>query len=118
MRSKLLILVGCSLLTACAVEDIRETGITRDRAISIAKTHCKEYPDRFSFVDRAEWIPEKKFWAVELSDHSGDHGRVYKINRNGEVVGSRNVNDARGYDRGYYDDGYGPGPYRRGYWWY
>lgn len=123
MRSKLLTLLtlaACVFLTSCAVEDIKETGITRERAISIAKSHCPEYPDRFGFVDRAEWIPEKKFWAVELADRSGDHGRVYKIGRNGEVVGTRNINHDRGYYEGrpYYDDDYyGPGPYRRG-WWY
>ena len=60
MRPKLILLVSCIFLAACAAqEDIKETGITRERAISIAKTSCKEYPDRFSFVDRAEWIPEK-----------------------------------------------------------
>lgn len=111
MRSKLLLIIGCIFLAACAAEDIKETGITRERAISIAKSACKEYPDRFSFVDRAEWIPEKHFWAIELADRSGFNGKVYKINRNGEIVGTREIND----DRRRYDDDYGP--YRRG-WWY
>ena len=111
MRSKLLILLGCLLLAACADEDIKETGISRQRAISIAKSTCKEYPDRFSFVDRAEWVPEKHFWAVELADASGDNGRVYKINRDGEIVGTRDISDSRRRD----DDS--DGPLRRG-WWY
>lgn len=111
MRSKLLLLISCVLLAACAAqEDIKETGISRERAISIAKTSCKEYPDRFGFVGNVDWIPEKKYWAVQLEDRSGDNGRVYKINRKGNVIGTRNytAND---------DYGPGPGPYRRG-WWY
>src|SRR5271170_7619237 len=106
MHSKLLLLVGCLLLMACgAVVDVRDTGITRARAISIAKSKCPEYPDRFNFVDRAEWIPEKGYWAVLLDDRSGDHGRVYKINRNGEIVGTRDINEDHG---GYYDNDSGP----------
>jgi hypothetical protein len=104
MRSKLLLVVGCVFLAACA--DIKETGITRASAIAIAKRACPEYPDTFSFVDRAEWIPEKGFWAVELGDRSGFHGRVYKVDRNGEIVGTRDIDKA--HPVGYYD---GPGPY-------
>jgi hypothetical protein len=110
MRATLLLLTGCILLAACATEDIKETGITRERAISIAKSKCPEYPDRFNFVDRAEWVPEKGYWAVMLDDRSGDHGRVYKINRDGAVVGTRDINDARGYDDS--------GPRGPGWWWY
>jgi len=113
MRSKLLLLLSCIILAACAGEDIKETGITRERAISIAKTSCKEYPDRFSFVDKAEWIPEKHFWAVELADRSGFNGRVYKINRNGEIVGTHDIADNH---RRYDDDN--AGPYARGWWYY
>ena len=116
MRSKLLLLISCILLAACAGEDLKETGISRERAISIAKTNCKEYPDRFSFVDKAEWIPEKHFWAVRLADRSGFNGRTYKINRNGEIVGTHEIHEA---DRRRYDDNDGgPGPYRGGWWWY
>ena len=111
MRSKLILLVSCVFLVACATDDVKETGVTRDRAISIAKSKCPEYPDTFSFVDRAEWVPEKGFWAVELADRSGDHGRVYRINRNGEVIGTKDINEERHYD----DNG---GPYARGWWWY
>ncbi|MGB8352904.1 MAG: hypothetical protein WCD79_03375 [Chthoniobacteraceae bacterium] len=113
MRSKIILLISCIILAACAGEDIKETGITRERAISIAKTNCKEYPDRFSFVDKAEWIPEKHFWAVELADRSGFNGRTYKINRKGEIVGTHEIHDNRRYN----DDG-GPGPYRGGWWYY
>ncbi len=107
MRAKLILLVGCLFLAACVDEDIKETGITRARAISIAKTHCPEYPDRFNFVDGADWIPEKGYWAVLLDDRSGDHGRVYRINRNGEIVGTRDINEGRDYD----------GPRGPGWWW-
>ena len=107
MHSKILLLISCLFLLGCAGEDIKETGITRARAISIAQSHCPEYPDRFGFVDRAQWVPEKGYWAVLLDDRSGDHGRVYKINSQGEIVGTRDVNQDR-------DDDYGPG---RGWWW-
>ena len=110
MHSKLILFVGCIFLIGCATEDIKETGITRERAIAIAKSKCPDYPDRFNFVDKAEWIPEKGYWAVMLDDRSGDHGRVYKINREGAVVGTRDINEERG-DYG------GPGPYSRGWWW-
>lgn len=109
MRSKFILLAGCLFLAACVGEDIKETGITRERAISIAKSKCPEYPDRFSFIDKAEWVPEKGYWAVMIDDRSGDHGRVYKINRNGEVVGTRDINEGRDYDTG---------PRGPGWWWY
>ena len=130
MRTKLLplfLLLGCIILAGCA--DIKETGITRAHAITIAKQACPEYPDRFSYVDKAEWIPEKGFWAVKLADYSGYHGRVYKIDRNGLVVGTRDIDEA--HPEGYYDGPpvvvgvYGPGPYPYPYgygyhrrWWY
>lgn len=134
MRSKLLLVIGSIfLLSACA--SIQETGISRAQAIRIAKQACPEYPDQFPYVDRAEWVPEKGFWAVYLDDQSGLHGRVYKINRNGEIVGTRDVDEA--HPLGYYDGPppgpyypgpyyggppvvvgvYGPGPYHRR-WWY
>ncbi|HWB58007.1 MAG TPA: hypothetical protein VG733_00880 [Chthoniobacteraceae bacterium] len=133
MRSKFLLALGCCmLLGACA--NIQETGISRSQAITIAKRACPEYPDRFGFVDKAEWVPEKGFWAVLLDDQSGLHGRVYKIDRNGQIVGTRDVDDSHpvGYydvpPPGYYAPGYyggppvvvgvyGPGRYHRR-WWY
>ena len=124
MRSKLLLIIGCIFLAACA--SVQETGITRGQAIKIAKTACPEYPDRFPFMDRAQWVPEKGYWAILLSDQSTLHGRVYKINRNGQIVGTRDIDDA--HPLGYYDGPayggppvvvgvYGPGPYHRR-WWY
>src|SRR5579862_8116020 len=102
MKSKLLVIAGCLMLAACApLDDVKETGITRDRAVSIAKAHCPEYPDRFGFVDRVQWVPEKGYWAVLLDDRSQDHGRVYHINREGQVVGTRDINR----DRGDFDEG-------------
>jgi hypothetical protein len=113
MHSKLLLIIGCIFLAACA-EDIKETGITRSQAITIAKKACPEYPDQFNFVDKAEWIPEKGFWAVLLDDQSGRNGRVYKIDRTGAIVGTRDITDNR--PPGYYDGPYygGPGPYYGG----
>lgn len=93
MRSKLLILAGCILLGACA--SIQETGISRSEAIRIAKQACPEYPAKFEFVDKAQWVPEKGFWSVELDDQSGYHGRVYNINRTGQVVGTVEINEKR-----------------------
>jgi len=108
MKSKLLALSLCIFLAACA-DDIKETGITKAQAIVVAKRACPEYPDQFNFVDKAEWIPEKGFWAVLLDDRSGDHGRVYKINRNGEIVGTRDIDVE--HPPGYYDGPYYGGPY-------
>jgi hypothetical protein len=129
MRSKLLPLIGCVLLAACAAEDIKETGISEQRAISIAKNACKEYPDRYNFVDRSEWNRDGKYWVVSITDRPGDHGKVYKINRGGSVVSTHTINRGDGdvyrgrvYRRGYYDDGYNgydDRPYHPGYgWWY
>jgi hypothetical protein len=111
MRSKLLTLSLCVLLAACA-PDIKETGISRERAITIAKQACPEYPDRFNFVDKAEWVPEKGFWAVLLDNQSATNGRVYKINRNGVIVGTRDITHDR--PLGYYDGPYNGGPYYGG----
>lgn len=107
MRSKLSTLIGCLLLAACATEDIAETGISEQRAISIAKNACKEYPDHYRFVDRSEWNREGKYWIVELADRSGDHGKIYKINRSGKILDTHKINDE-----------YRDGPYRRGYGWW
>jgi len=141
MRSKLLVILSCMFLGACA--SVQETGITRAEAIRIAKAACPEYPLRFPFMDRAEWVPEKGIWAVLLDDQSGLYGRVYQINREGQIVGTRDVDP--GHPLGYYDGPpvgpapypapypgpypgpyygppvvvgvYGPGPYHRR-WWY
>jgi hypothetical protein len=113
MHRKILLLLSCVLLFGCAGDDVQGNGITRARAISIAKSHCPEYPDRFSFVDRAQWIPEKSCWVVLLADRSGNHGRLYKINSKGEIIGweiigSRDTNE---------NDDYDGGPRGPGWWW-
>lgn len=111
MRTRFLLplLLVLVTLAGCATDDIQETGITRASAIRIAEQHCKGYPDRFGYVDRAEWNPDGKFWLVALTDEPGDHGRAYKINRSGGIIDSHVI------DRG--DEDYS-GPGRYGYGWY
>ncbi len=105
MRSKFLLpLALCLVLAGCATDDIKETGITRATAIGIAERHCPQYPDRFGYVDRAEWNPDGRFWMVALTDYDGDHGKAYKISPGGSVIDTHTI------DRGG-DEGYGPGHY-------
>lgn len=112
MCSRLLFPLGlCLILAGCATDDVKETGISRSRAIAIAENHCPQYPDRFGYVDRAEWNPDGRYWLVALTDRDGDHGRVYKIGPRGGVI------DSHGIDRGPEDD-YGPRHYGYGYGWY
>ncbi|MEI8340272.1 MAG: hypothetical protein WCH43_01910, partial [Verrucomicrobiota bacterium] len=92
MRSKFLSLVLlCTLFAACASEDIKVTGITRSKAIQIAETNCKEYPDRFAYMDSAEWNSTGHFWVVELTDYRGGHGKTFKINGQGKVIGVETI---------------------------
>lgn len=113
MRSKILAFAGCVLLAGCAGESLQETGISRSRAINIAEASCKEYPDRYSYVDRAEWNPEGHYWLVVLADRSGDRSKIYKISRGGEVISSKtSAEESRRDD---YDDGYYG---RRHHYWY
>jgi len=101
------------MLAACETENISETGITRATAISIAERHCPEYPDRFDYVDRAEWDPDTKFWRVAITDEPGYHGRSFKISPAGTIIGSRVIDRGDGD----HDDYYGPGHYGYGFWW-
>jgi hypothetical protein len=96
----------------CITDDVKETGITRSMAEAIAEHHCSQYPDRFGYVDRAEWNPDGRYWLVALTDRDGDHGRAYKINRRGEIIDSHVIDrgDAD-YSAGHY---YGPGSW---YYW-
>jgi len=111
MRSRFFLpLALCVVLAGCVTEDIKETGISRATAIRIAERHCPEYPDRFDYVDRAEWDPDGRFWRVALTDEDGFHGRSFKIGPDGGIIGSRVID--RG-DRDYY----GPGHYGYGFWW-
>ncbi|HWB58006.1 MAG TPA: hypothetical protein VG733_00875 [Chthoniobacteraceae bacterium] len=90
-----LILACCVFLAARADDNAAPDAnnpITRAFAISVAKSRCPEYPDRFGFVDKAEWIPGKGYWVVQLDDRSGDHGRIYYIDRTGKVVGTKEIN--------------------------
>lgn len=116
MRSTLLAIIGGLLLAGCAGESISETGISRNRAINIAEASCKEYPDRYSYVDRAEWNPAGHYWLVVLADRSGDHSKIYKISRGGEVISSKSTSDERRRDA--YDDDEGYYGRRHHYWYY
>jgi hypothetical protein len=113
MRSTKLLLLPLALallLAGCVTdEDIKETGISRNSAIKIAENHCSEYPDEYSYVDRAEWNSDGNYWLVALTDRDGDHGSAYKINRAGHIIDSHKI------DRHESDDYYGSGP---GHYWY
>jgi hypothetical protein len=112
MRIRILFLLSpalCLLLGGCLGDDIKETGISRSRAIAIAENHCSQYPDRFGYVDRAEWNPDGHYWMVALTDRDSDHGRAYKISPGGNVIDSHVIDRSDSdYDHGYYR-GYGPG---------
>ncbi len=95
MNLRYFALIACLFLAACAEEDIKVTGITREKAIFIAQSACKEYPDRFSYMDYAEWDRDGHYWVVELTDRSGDIGRAYKINRSGTVVDTHDISAGR-----------------------
>jgi hypothetical protein len=111
MRSKFLLPLFASLLLAgCLTDDIKETGITRATAITIAERHCPQYPDKFGYVDRAEWDPDGHFWSVALTDYDGDHGKAYKIGPDGGIIDTHTI------DRSDYGDDYGP-RHGWGYWW-
>ena len=106
MLRKLLLPIALTVVLAgCATDDIKETGIGRHTAIEIAENHCSQYPDQFSYIDRAEWNPDGNYWLVAITDRDGDHGRAYKINRAGKVI------DTHVIDRHESDEDYGPGHY-------
>jgi len=110
MRFRLILPLLCLFLAGCLTDDVKETGITRANAISIAERHCSDYPDTFGYVDRAEWDPDGKFWLVALTDRDGDHGRAYKIGPDGSVIDTHKIDIAE-------DNDYGPGHYGWGYYW-
>ena len=117
MRLKYLPFV-CLLLVAGCAESTKDTGISRSRAIAIAEANCKQYPDRFSEVDRSEWNDAGHYWLVSLTDRDGDHGKAFKINRHGEIIDTRDIN-REDTDRHYDDDYYSHRHYGYGYygWW-
>jgi hypothetical protein len=112
MRRLLPLLLLCLAIAGCATDDIRETGITRRTAITIAERHCPQYPDRFGYVDRAEWDPDGRFWMVALTDYNGDHGRAFKIGPGGGIL------DTHVIDRVADDQEYGYGARHYGMGWY
>ena len=99
------------MFAGCATDDVKETGITRAAAITIAERHCSQYPDRFGYVDRAEWDADGRFWLVALTDRDGDHGKAYKIGPGGGIIDTHTI------DRSTYDSDYAPGHYWMG-WYY
>jgi len=134
MRYNFLLLIACLLLGACASEDLAVTGIPRARAIAIATMACKEYPEKYSYADRAKWIREGGYWRVDITDKYGEHGRFYMIDRHGKIIGKGRIPEEgmdrdettyrehrrydRDYDNDYYhgDPYYYDHPYRHWYW--
>lgn len=120
MRPKFLTLALCALLAACATEDIAETGIPKASAIAIATSACKDYPNRFPVINRAQWIPEGRYWVVDLTDSNRERGKFYMIDRHGRIIGvGRIPQDStlpqapRYRDRSYdYDSSFGDPVYR------
>jgi hypothetical protein len=109
----LLPLLLCALLAGCAAtDDLKETGISRADAVRIAEQHCSQYPDEYSYVDHAEWDPDGHFWAVALTDRDGDHGKAFKIDRDGSIIDTHKIDLDEGDESGPRHYGYG-----WGYWW-
>ena len=114
MRSSISSLLLCLLLAACATEDIAETGIPKARAIAIATRACKDYPDRFPVIDRAQWISGGRYWVIDLTDPNRERGKFYMIDRHGQIIGTGRIPQdstlpqARSYSgrHDYYDSGY------------
>jgi hypothetical protein len=61
-------------------------------------------------VDRAEWDPDGKFWSVALTDYDGDHGKAYKIGRDGSIIATHTIDRGDEGDYDHYHGGWG-------YWW-
>ncbi len=114
MRSKFLLLplFIATMLAGCVTDDVKETGITRSQAITIAERHCSEYPDTYGYVDRSEWDPDGKFWSVALTNYEGTHGKAYKIARDGSIIATHTI-DMGGDNGDDYDHHY----HGWGYWW-
>jgi hypothetical protein len=100
----------CIFLAGCATDDLQETGISRARAIAVAENHCPQYPDRFGYVDRAEWNPDGRYWLVALTDRDGDHGRAFKINRHASIIDTHVITRTDDTDDG--------PSHHLGYWYY
>jgi hypothetical protein len=98
------------MLAGCITDNTAETGITRATAITIAERHCSEYPDTYGYVDRAEWDPDGKFWSVALTDYDGNHGKAFKISRDGGIIDTHTIDRSSDEDYGHHYGGWG-------YWW-
>ena len=48
-------ILACLLLCGCVSENTTITGISRARAIAIAKESCREYPVPFPVAEQARW---------------------------------------------------------------
>ena len=93
MKPGILTLLCCALLAACASEDLRVTGISRECAIAIAEGSCSEYPQRYPYVERAVWLNGPRCWEVNLTDGQG-RGLSYRINGHHRVIGVAPVDTA------------------------
>lgn len=112
--------LACLLLLAGCAENATDTGISRARAISIAEAHCPEYPGRFPVVDRSEWSSSSRCWAVSLTNHKRKRGKVFKINRNGDLLDIAGIDlDEESWHYNRFDapyQHYGQGPWYGYYW--
>ena len=75
---------------------------------------CKDYPDRFPVIDRAQWISSGRYWVIDLTDPNRERGKFYMIDRHGQIIGTGRIPQdstlpqARSYSgrHDYYDSGY------------
>ena len=90
------------VLGACGTYNIKETGISSSQAESIAKSAPDNVREKYKDVNRSDWLRKSQCWIVELADDSGDHGRVYRISRTGQIIGTKII------DQNPDDDSYWP----------
>jgi hypothetical protein len=103
-RIPLFLLSGISLLlTACGTPGVKTTGVNSDSAVQIAQSSPQNAHDNFAQDNRSDWDNERKCWFVELDDVSGYYGRVYKIDRSGQIIASKAV-DYRILDDDYWPE--------------
>ena len=99
----ILVTVTSVVLVACGSYNIKETGITSQQAESIAKSSSDNLREGYTKVDRSDWIRKSHSWVVSLVDKSEDHGRVYKIDMTGQIIGTK-VIDQNPEDDNYWPD--------------
>lgn len=116
MKPVLSVFLISVFLAACANEDISVTGISRECAIAIAEGSCKEYPQRYSLVERAVWLNRQRCWEVNLTDGYGN-GKSYRINAHHRVVSVTRISSGvaaqptQTYQVQHYQDRNYPRPY-------